>query len=220
MQYKADQPAWQAILEFWFPEGRALHIDAAMHQNHWRWRMHGGADSDITARFLAITAQAATGELDHWASGPEGRLALIIVQDQFSRSAWRDSARAFAQDTTALAWAIEGLANGHYTALPTPWFKIVYSQPLGHCEGPDHLDRLDLLIQLREAIAAEAPPPLQDIYQSLVRQAHDVRQVIAAFGRHPHRNRLLGRPSTPEEEAYIAQGRFPHVRAFGGATES
>lgn len=214
MEYKTDRPAWQNILEFWFPEGRSLQIDAATHQDHWRWRIHGGADHDIRTRFLAITTQAAVGELDHWASDPEGRLALIILLDQFSRSAWRDSPQAFAQDKAALAWVMEGLENGHYAALPAPWFKVVYSQPLGHCEGPDHLDRLDLLIRLRDAIAAEAPRSLQGIYQSLVGQAHDVRQVIATFGRYPHRNMFLERPSTPAEEAYIAEKRFPHLRAF------
>ncbi|WP_323016524.1 DUF924 family protein [Castellaniella sp.] len=216
MEYTAGRPAWQDILEFWFPEGRSLQIDATTHQENWRWRMQGGADSAITSRFLAITDQAAAGELDHWAAAPEGRLALIIVLDQFSRSAWRNSARAFAQDTAALAWVMEGLSNDHYAALPAPWFKAVYGLPLGHCEGPDHLDRLDLLIKLRTAIAAEAPPPLQATYQSLVRQARDVRQVIAAFGRHPHRNAVLGRTSTPDEQAYITKGRFPHLRAFRG----
>ncbi|WP_370592355.1 DUF924 family protein [Qipengyuania sp. YIM B01966] len=95
-----------------------------------------------------------------------------------------------------------------------PWFKIVHTLPLGHCEGPDHLERLDLLIRLREEIAAAVPAHLQPIYQTLVEQAGAVRQVIAAFGRQPHRNHILGRQSTPAEEIYIEKGEFPHVRAF------
>ena len=87
--------------------------------------------------------------------------------------------------TAALASTMEGLENGHYAALPTPWRKIVFGLPLGHCEGDDHLKRLDLLLELREEIAAQAPPELLPIYKSLVKQAGDVRQVIAAFGRHP-----------------------------------
>src|SRR5690554_1742550 len=109
---------------------------------------------------------------------------------------------------------MEGLTGGHYAALPTPWHKIAYGLPLGHCEENDHLERLDLLIKLREEIAAQAPPRLLPVYESLVKQARDVRQVIAAFGRHPHRNHLLGRQSTPEEEAYINEKQFPHLRAF------
>lgn len=86
--------------------------------------------------------------------------------------------------------------------------------PLGHCEGFDHLQRLDRMISLREKIAADAPVPLRPIYGPLVKQARDVREVIASFGRHPHRNAVLGRASTPAEELYIAKGAFPHRKAF------
>ncbi len=205
---------WANVLDFWFPEGRSSQIEAETHRNHWSWRLHGGADDMIVARFADLTNSAASGDLDDWASDPHGRLALIIVLDQFSRSLWRGTSRAFAQDPAALSLAMEGFSNGHYASLGTPWFKIVYSQPLGHCEGPDHLIRIDLLIRLREEIAAQAPASLQPIYQSLVNQAGDVRKVIAAFGRHPHRNQVLGREPTPAEEAYIAGGDFPHERAF------
>ncbi|MEJ6784944.1 DUF924 family protein [Aminobacter sp. Piv2-1] len=205
---------WANVLDFWFPEGRSSQIEAETHRNHWSWRLHGGADDMIVARFADLTNSAASGDLDDWASDPHGRLALIIVLDQFSRSLWRGTSRAFAQDPAALSLAMEGFSNGHYASLGTPWFKIVYSQPLGHCEGPDHLIRIDLLIRLREEIAAQAPASLQPIYQSLVNHAGDVRKVIAAFGRHPHRNQVLGREPTPAEEAYIAGGDFPHERAF------
>ncbi len=211
---KTDAQESRTILEFWFPEGRLLDVDAKIHRDHWFWRMRGGADNEIITRFSDLTARGAEGDLDHWASDPDGRLALIIVLDQFSRSVWRGTPRAFAQDTAALSLAMDGFSNGHYAALETPWFKIVYGLPLGHCEGPDHLERIDLLIRLREAIATDAPAHLRQVYMSLVKQAHDVRKVIAAFGRHPHRNQILGRRSTPAEEAYIAEGKFPHMRAF------
>lgn len=214
MEHSNDDPPWQSVLEYWFPEGRQLDVDPAVHGKHWQWRMRGGADQEVVACFSPLAAEGALGRLDAWAAHPEGRLALIIVLDQFSRSVWRGSARAFAQDPAALALALEGLGNGHYEALTTPWFKLVYGLPLGHCEGQDHLDRLNLLVRLREEIAAEAPVPLQPFYRSLERQAQRVREVIARFGRHPHRNALLDRPSTPEEEAYIARGEFPHRRDF------
>jgi len=214
MNQRIDDQVWREVLEFWFPEGRSFQIDATTHRDHWFWRMRGGADGEIMTRFTELTAEGAAGNLDDWASDPEGRLALIIVLDQFSRSVWRGSARAFSQDPAALALAMEGLSNGHYAALPTPWFKVVHGLPLGHCEGLDHLERVDLLIELREEIALEAPAHLQPTYRSLVKQAGDVRKIIAAFGRHPHRNQVLGRQSTPAEEAYIAKGNFPHMRAF------
>ncbi|EXL02682.1 DUF924 family protein [Aquamicrobium defluvii] len=205
---------WDEVLDFWFPEGVNPDIDAKTHQAHWFWRMQGGADDEIVARFSGLTEQAAAGGLDHWAQTPHGRLALIVILDQFSRSIWRDDERAFAHDPHALALAVEGLSNGHYAALEMSWFKVVHGLPLGHCEGPDHLQRLDRLIGLREEIAADAPVPLRPIYGSLVRQARDVRDVIASFGRHPHRNAVLGRASTPAEELYIAKGAFPHRKAF------
>ena len=124
--------------------------------------------------------------------------------------------RAFAQDAAALKLSMDGLANGHYRALGAPWRRIAHTQLLGHCEGSDHLERLDLLISRREDIATSAPTDLQPVYRSLVKQARDVHEVIAVFGRHPHRNQVLGRPSTPAELAYVAKGEFPHLRAFQG----
>jgi uncharacterized protein (DUF924 family) len=87
-------------------------------------------------------------------------------------------------------------------------------RPRVYCEGPDHLQRLDRLIGLREGIAADAPAPLRPIYGSLIKQARDVREVIASFERHPHRNAVLGRASIRVEELYIAKGAFPHRKAF------
>ena len=214
MQVSNDTEAWEVVLQFWFPEARSSHIDADTHRDHWFWRMQGGADNAIVAGFAELTTQAAAGALDHWAAEPQGRLALIILLDQFSRSVWRGTPRAFAQDPAALTLALNGLANGHYAALSTPWFKVVHGLPLGHCEGPDHLERLDRLIGLREEIAANAPTHLRSIYDSLTKQARDVRKVIAAFGHHPRRNQVLARASTEAEDSYIRNGDFPHLRAF------
>jgi uncharacterized protein (DUF924 family) len=209
-----DRPPWSELIDFWFPEGRVAEVDLSTHRDHWLWRMRGGADSEIRSRFSDLTESAAEGHLGEWASEPHGRLPLIVVLDQFSRSVWRGASRAYAQDTVALSLAMDGIANGHYSALGTPWFKVVFALPLGHCEGPDHLERLDLLVQLRGDLLAEAPVQLLPVYESLLKQAQDVREVIAAFGRHPHRNAILGRSSTPAEAAYIAEGRFPHARLF------
>ena len=209
-----DGHEWSQVLKFWFPEGRALDVDAQTHRAHWLWRMQGGADDQIMAQYSYLTERAARGDLAHWAQEPHGRLALIIILDQFSRSVWRNDARAYAQDLSALSLVIEGLSNGHFSALETPWFQIVYGLPLGHCEGADHLQRLGQLIDLREEVAAAAPIPLRPIYSALVNQARDVRKVIAAFGRHPHRNGILKRSSTAAEDVYLAKGEFPHKRAF------
>jgi uncharacterized protein (DUF924 family) len=199
-----------AVLDFWFPADAGVKLDA--HRRYWEWRMRGGADAAIVARFAALTERAANGECDDWADTPRGRLALIVVLDQFSRSVWRDSPRAFAQDEKSVTFVREGLANGHYRALSHPWEKTFFVIPLGHCEGPDHLARLDVAIALARAVRDEAPAHLKPFYEWNAEQPVLHRQVIAAFGRHPHRNRVLGRESTPEERAYLEEGRFPHQR--------
>ena len=84
--------------------------------------------------------------------------------------------------------------------------------PLGHCEGPDLRERLDRSIELAGAIVEEAPDHLKSIYEASAQQPVLVREVVAAFGRHPHRNQVLGRDSTGEEAAYIERGEFPHSR--------
>jgi uncharacterized protein (DUF924 family) len=106
-------------------------------------------------------------------------------------------ARAFAQDPKALALVLEGLANGHYGTLRTPWEKTFFVTPLVHCEGPDHLERADRAVALARALLAEVPEHLKPLYEFSAQQPVGHRKVIAAFGRHPHRNRILGRESTP-----------------------
>ena len=198
------------VLDFWFPTG--FGSDLATHREGWAWRMRGGADRQIVERFSQLTERAARGECDRWAETARGRLALVLVLDQFSRSVWRDSARAFAQDPKALALVLEGLENGHYAALGTAWEKTFFTMPLGHCEGPDLLARLDRSIALARAVLDEAPAHLKPLYEFSAEQPVLHRKVIAAFGRHPHRNRALGRESTPEELAYLEAGTFPHQR--------
>ena len=185
------------VLAFWFPDD--FGADLATHRAQWAWRMRGGADADIIARFAELADRASCGACDGWAATSRGRLALVIVLDQFSRSVWRDAPRAFAQDPKSLALVLEGLSNGHYDALRAPWEKTFFTMPLGHCEGPDLLERLDRAIALARAIHAEAPEHLKPLYAFSAEQPVLHRQVIAAFGRHPHRNRVLGRQSTPEE---------------------
>jgi uncharacterized protein (DUF924 family) len=198
------------ILDFWFPEG--FGADLATHREQWVSRMSGGADREIVARFSDLTEQASRGDCDRWAETARGRLALVIVLDQFSRSVFRDSPRAYAQDPKALALVLEGLRNGHYDALGTVWEKTFFTLPLGHCEGPDLLERLDRAIALARAIHDEAPKHLKPLYEFSARQPVLHRKVIAAFGRHPHRNRVLDRESTPDELAYLEKGVFPHQR--------
>src|SRR5262245_32411184 len=93
------------------------------------WWFSGSADAAITERFVPLLERATCGELDQWAHGPGSRLALIIVLDQFSRSLYRGTVRAFAQDQRALVLAGQGLKRGEYAALATPWEKMFFFLP-------------------------------------------------------------------------------------------
>lgn len=202
------EAAIDEVLEFWFPD--APNPEPDRHMDHWIWRMRGGAHDAVVAQYSEITEQAAAGDLDHWAATPRGRMTLIILLDQFSRSVWAGTPRAFAQDPKALALCLEGFENGHFDALDSVWQKSAYKLPLEHCECPDHLANVDRAIAVARAIAAEAPAPLRALYERSVQQPELHRAVIAAYGRHPHRNAVLGRVSTAAEQAYLAKGGFPH----------
>ena len=159
--------------------------------SQFEWWFRGGADSAIVERFSGLLERAARGELDHWSHRPRSRLALIIVLDQFPRSIHRGTARAFAQDRKALALALQGIEIGHYAALETPWEKTFFFLPLGHSEELTHLEAA---VKLAEELVVQAPAELRRILEHSAAQARGHRDVIARFGRHPHRNAILGRP--------------------------
>lgn len=202
----------EGIQAFWFPEG----INEASQDevgNFWATRMHGGMDEAICRDYRDVTLAAAEGRLDHWAASPMGRLSLILVLDQFPRSLWRDTPAAYGQDIKSTRLALEGLENGHYDALPDPFRRQFYIICISHCEGPDHLQRMDTCLRLNEDFAKITRPDQQQLVENGIAQVKRVRGIIERFGRHPHRNSILGRISTPDELAYIETGDFPHVRA-------
>lgn len=196
------------IIKFWFPDGPSPEPKA--HMELWSWRMRGGANDEIIAKYTDVTERAAQGEFDSWADEPIGRLALIILLDQFPRTVWAGTVKAYAQDPKALHLCLEGLENGHFDALENVWFKSVFKLPMEHCECADHLANLDRVIALADQIMEDAPDNLKDVYEFAAAQPRKHRAVIAQFGRHSHRNEVLGRISTPEELDYIAKGVFPH----------
>jgi len=197
----------EEVLGFWFPE--LSNADHARMIRQFEWWFHGGADSGITDRFPLVLDRATRGELDDWSQSPRSRLALIIVLDQFSRSLHRDTARAFAQDEKALTLALEGMEIGHYDALATPWEKTFFLLPLEHSERLSHLERT---VELAEQLVEQAAPQFRRILEHSASQARGHRDVIARFGRHPHRNAVLGRQSTPDEADYLASGQLVHTR--------
>ena len=199
----------ERVLAFWFPDLSGA--DHARLVRQFEWWFRGGADAAIAARFGALVERATGGKLDHWSAQPRSRLALIIVLDQFPRSLFRDTAQAYAQDPKALALALDGIRIGHYAALETPWEKTFFLLPLGHSEKLAHLERA---VALAEELATGAAPEFRKVLEHSASQARGHRDVIARFGRQPHRNAVLGRASTPEELEYLARGELVHKRAL------
>jgi len=205
---KAFQP--EDVLSLWFPDNGHWN-DPETHGAFWAERMQGGMDERIIADYAELTEAAAKGLLDHWAGTPRGRLALLIALDQFPRSLWRDTPAAYGQDIKACRLALEGIANGDFDQL-APWEQNFFVISISHCEGPDHLQRMRWLSGIAEGIIGRLPESIAPMAERMRSQVIRVTGIIARFGRHPHRNPILGRVSTPEEEAYIAEGDFPHLR--------
>jgi uncharacterized protein (DUF924 family) len=194
----------EAVLAFWFPP--LLDASEARHREVFQFWFQGGADARVGERFQPAVEAAACGDLEAWADAARSRLALILLLDQLPRCLWRDSARQFGGDGRALGLALEGLERGHYRELATPWEKMFFVLPLGHSEEVAHHDRA---LPLLRALPAEAPEHLRKLYEYSAMQAHSHREVVARFGRHPQRNALLGRPSTPAELSYLASLAAP-----------
>src|SRR5262245_53062217 len=202
------EPAeFEEVLGFWFPALPSVDRAAVARQGEWWFR--GGADAAIADRFPPLLERAARGELDGWSREPRSRLALIIVLDQFSRTIHRGTARAYPQDPKALALAREGIDDGHYAVLATAWEKAFFFLPLGHAED---LATVEASVRFAEELVLEAPPAVRWWFEFSAEQARGQRDVIARFGRHPHRNEALGRQSTPEEREYLRAGEFVHTR--------
>lgn len=188
------------VLRFWL--GACPPDTAAMLRVQGQWFSKNEAfDAELRQRFGATIAAARAGQLDGWAGDAQGRLALIIVLDQFTRNACRGQPESFSGDAQALALALEGIARGDDQRVP-PMARIFCYLPLEHAEDPDmQAQSVALLTALRDAPDAEP----RAFFDSVEDYARRHQHVIAQFGRFPHRNAILGRTSTPEELAYLAQ---------------
>lgn len=169
----------QAIIDFWFNE---------LDPSQW-WVKSEQVDQLIRERFSDIHHDACEGALFHWRKTATGRLAEIIVLDQFSRNIYRDTPRAFTHDAMALVLAQEAIGIGADLVL-APQQKAFLYMPFMHSES---LLIHNIAVQLFSAEGVETNLDFE--------QRH--RDIIERFGRYPHRNRILGRESTPEEITFL-----------------
>jgi uncharacterized protein (DUF924 family) len=180
-QSAALPPDAAAALAFWFEE----------HGPKDWFAKNPAFDAKIAERFGDLHARAARGALDSWAETPKGALALIIVLDQFSRNMHRDSAKAFACDAKALGLARRAVDRGFDLGLGEPERVFLYL-PFEHSEN-----RRD-----QELSVGYFGGFSDKLY---VKAAEKHKVIIDRFGRFPHRNKALGRASTPEETAFLAE---------------
>ncbi len=165
---------------------------------HWANRLFD-VDGMIRRRFGGVLEAAAAGELDHWTATPSGRLALVIVLDQLSRNIHRDTPQAFAQDAKTLPIVQEALAAGE-DQLFNPLARTLFYLPLMHHEN---LLLLERCIALYEDARIEARGLARKVISIELASGRRHHQILARFGRYPHRNRILGRDSTPAERRFL-----------------
>ncbi|MDT3280194.1 DUF924 family protein [Shewanella scandinavica] len=171
----------EQVLTFWFEE-----IEPKL----W-WIKDVEFDAQIKQRFGDILAQAKRGELSHWRVTPQGRLAEIIVLDQFSRNIYRDTPAAFEADAIALVLAQEAVAQQVDLALKPKQVPFLF-MPYMHSESA-MIHQVAVKLFNREAAVANLTFELQH------------KAIIDRFGRYPHRNAILGRESTAEEIAFLRE---------------
>ncbi|HEX5130086.1 MAG TPA: DUF924 family protein [Usitatibacter sp.] len=176
------------VIDFWFgsPPGPS--------RPEW-FRKDAAFDARIRERFGALHEAASRRELEAWRGDAESMLALVVVLDQFSRNLHRGDARAFAQDAYARECANEALARGDDSAL-LPVQRLFLYLPLEHSENLADQERCVELMGTLEAFPET---------KGITEWAEKHRVIVARFGRFPHRNTALGRASTPEEIAFLAQ---------------
>ncbi len=198
-----DQARIDRILDLWFQEREltAPQIDA-------RLDVWFGEDPELDIRlrhqYAADIREASAMKLMRWADTPRGRLALVIVIDQFRRNVYRGTARAFSHDKLALKLCVEGIVRQADRQL-TDIERVFLYMPMQHAE---HLRVQKKSVMVFDALARRVSPTLRETFRTFADFAELHHDIIERFGRFPHRNRILGREDTPEERAYL-EGDVP-----------
>lgn len=183
--YKTHLAAETAVLEFWFKEAGP---------RKWFWTS-ASFDDEIRKRFSQLHAEACAGRLDAWRVRPGGALALIIILDQFSRNLFRGRAQAYAYDEKARYLSNDAIGRRFDMIAPIarqPFFYMTYM----HSENLADQDKCVALFKTRMPGSSN------------LRHAQEHRDIIARFGRFPHRNPIMGRTMRPEEATFLKAGGF------------
>ena len=194
-----DQIRIDAIVTFWFTEQElsAPQIDRRM--DIW-FGQDNVFDHECKNEFAGDVEAASGGGLGHWAHEPRGRLALILLLDQFRRNIYRDTVDAFAKDSAALKLCVEGAMEKKDRGL-SPIQRVFFYMPLQHAESKKvQAKSVELFAKLAESVAR----PYRETFETITQFAELHRDIVEQFGRFPHRNELLNRKNTPEEDEYLS----------------
>jgi len=182
-------PDVNRVLDFWFPDSEldSPRVDSRMD----RW--FGDGDSALNQRikddFEQLVESASSGDLDGWTETPDGRLALIILLDQFRRHIYRGTAEAFSHDKQALKLSVEGTISGDHKKLSAIQ-RMIFFMPLQRSES---LKIQQKSVSVFSALADSVSATLRETFLTAASFAELRRDIVAAFGRFPHRNTILGR---------------------------
>jgi uncharacterized protein (DUF924 family) len=175
-------PSAKAVVEFWIEAGPKM----------W-FAKDADFDRRFRERFLSLHEKTARGEFADWLETAESALALVLLLDQYPRNAFRDTPRMYATDALARDMAALAIARGHDRAVP-PDLQLFFYLPYGHSEELAHQE---LCVQLAERLGEP----------HFGRSRHHC-DIVRRFGRFPHRNPILGRPTTAEEQRYLDEGGY------------
>jgi uncharacterized protein (DUF924 family) len=196
-----EDPEISQVLAFWFGADRNDRptIDARMD----RWFGSDPAfDAEVGRRFGDLVERASKGRLAAWASTARGRLALILLLDQFRRNIYRGRPEAFRRDAQALKLCVEGAMTGDYRTLD-PFEQAFFFMPLQHAESLKVQERS---VKIYAGLVAGVSDTLKATFATFAQFAELHRDIVATYGRFPHRNRILGRADTPSEREFLAVG--------------
>lgn len=192
-----EPPQAQEILEYWF--GPLQSADNFQKNDKIWWEGGAEVDNDIRNRFGKLVVAASKEELNDWKGTPRGRLALIILVDQFTRNIYRGTPQAFASDKIAQQLTLEGLAKDDDKKL-YPIERAFFYLPLEHAEN---IDLQKMSVEKFHSIVTSAPANQTEYFKNYEDDAKAHYDTIEKFGRFPYRNAALNRTSTPEEFIYL-----------------
>jgi len=194
-----DQVRIEAILAFWFKEQQltAPQIDGRM--DVW-FGEDALFDEEVARKFSDDVENASEGRLDHWAQEAHGRLALILLLDQFRRNIYRNTAEAFALDKAALKLCVEGAMEKKDKGL-TPIQRAFFYMPLQHAESRKVQKKS---CEIYNKLSAAVSATYKETFYTIAQFAELHADIVEQYGRFPHRNAILNRENSPEEDEYLA----------------